>query len=197
MFVPYDDFLERNLCDLENDKSTMSFVEALLRETAIINPNLSVESVMKAIQDGNLSWTFVENQRKNVVVERLGVIQGFDEIQCCRLFEKLDGMIPTHWIEEKSNAIAAIKNIFYECWLMKCMYSVSKRNDAHVHVLQSFLPYFCHLNSESEGCRRDGYLSQNAKRRCSDVEERETLDVEPNVLLQNTTGSSNIQASSS
>lgn len=120
------------MSESENDKSTTkSFGEVLLREGAIINPNVSAKSVERAMTDGNLSWTLVENQRKHVVIERLGAITGFDETQCDRLFDKLDGMIPTDSETEQAKAIAAVKNVFYKSWLMKCMHRVSKCNIAH------------------------------------------------------------------
>ena len=104
------------------------FGDALRREVSVLDPNVSAESVRNVVKSGRLSWAIVENQRKEFVVEILKDIEDLDESQCNELFDKMDGMVPFEIDSEdaRRNCALSVKNIFYENWIMKCMYSVSE-----------------------------------------------------------------------
>ena len=104
------------------------FSDALLRKVSVMAPNVSAESVRNVVKSSRLSWAIVENQRKEFVVERLREIEDLDESQCKELFDKMEGMVPNEIDSEdaRRNCALSIKNIFYEKWIMKCMYSVSE-----------------------------------------------------------------------
>ena len=104
------------------------FGDALLRKVSVMNPNVSPESVRNVVKSGQLSWVTVEDQKKEFVVEILREIEDLDESQCNELFDKMDGMVPIEIESEEArrNCALSIKSIFYEKWIMKCMYSVSE-----------------------------------------------------------------------
>ena len=95
-----------------------------MRKANGINPNVEEQSVRNAIENGALSWTMIEDQSKEVVVERLRAIDDLDDDQCNELFEKLDRMIPTDPETKRREHILEVRTQFYEDWVMKCMYGV-------------------------------------------------------------------------
>ena len=53
---------------------------------------------------------------------KLIVIAELDETQCDELFEKLDGAVPIAPEMERQKRIFKKRDIFYQKWIMKCMY---------------------------------------------------------------------------
>lgn len=97
------------------------FADVLFREASSLNPDVEQQSVRDVVEVCDLSWMMIEDQRKEVVVERLRTIGNLDDSQCNQLFETLNGMVPvdrkakgrTHFLNAKKN--------FYEKWIMKRM----------------------------------------------------------------------------
>ena len=123
MFVHHS---ESAVHEVNNDSTIVkNFVDAVVRQATAINSDVKKECVRETIERSGLSWAVIENQRKDLIVEKLRAIAELDETQCNELFEKLDGMIPIAPETERRNRILQMRRVFYQKWIMKCMYSVS------------------------------------------------------------------------
>ena len=112
---------ECRLHELESDKQAVEdFADILVREATSINFDVDEESVRSAIDERGLSWAVVEDRRKEVVMQRLQVIQNLDESQCNELFDKIDGMVPVERDTKRRQCIVELN------WMTKCMYSCSE-----------------------------------------------------------------------
>ena len=110
--------------EVSNDSTIVrNFVDAVVREAIAINSDVKEECVREAIERSALSWEVIENERKDFIVGKLRVIAELDENQCNELFKKLDGMIPIAPETERQNRISEMRSVFYQKWIMKCMYS--------------------------------------------------------------------------
>ena len=120
--------IEGRIRELKDEKPAMGdFIDVLIREATALNRGIEEQSVRVAVDVGELSWTVVEDQRKDSVVERLRAIGHLDESQCNQLFDKMDGMVPINAeAKRRRNLILSIKRDFHKKWIMKCMYSVSE-----------------------------------------------------------------------
>ena len=98
------------------------FGDVLLREVAVMDSNVSAQSVRNVIASGRLSWAVVEGHRKEFVVEILKDIDDLDESQCNELFDKMDRMVPIDPEEARRKSVLSMKRVLYEKWIMKCMY---------------------------------------------------------------------------
>ena len=109
-----------------NDEKLVSedFVRALIREAMVVNSNVEEQSIREAIEVGALSWEMIENQGKEVFVEKMKTIELLDESQCNELFDKINGMTPTELQRKRRDYVLTVIRRFYEKWIMKCMYSV-------------------------------------------------------------------------
>ena len=116
----FSNIAERRRHELESDEHSEDFADILVREAISLNPNVEEESVRTAINEGGLSWTVVEDRRKEDVLERLRVIQNLDESQCKELFDKMDGMIPVERDTKRRQCIVELN------WITRCMYSISE-----------------------------------------------------------------------
>ena len=68
--------------ELDDDKLVSAeFVRIFVREAITINPNVEESAVRKAVEVGALSWKMMENQSKEVVVDKLKAIDLLDESQ--------------------------------------------------------------------------------------------------------------------
>ena len=111
---------ESQLRKLENENpANDNFADILLREANAINSKVDAQSVCSAME--------IEDQKKVSVVDRLTAI--------IRLFDKIDGMVPIDSKRERRDYIIKMKRIFYEKWIMKCMYRICSRFSVDVHVL--------------------------------------------------------------
>ena len=120
-------YSESYLNKMENENNNVEHFEVcLLREVTNINPNLTMESIRKAVEHGGLSWEIFEDQRKEDIVEKLQDIDSLNESQCNTLFDNLNGMRPNELKRTKRDYILSMKCDFYEKWIMKCMYSISE-----------------------------------------------------------------------
>ena len=123
MFVHHS---ESAFHEVSNDSTIVrNFVDAVVREATAINSDAKKECVRKAIERSGLSWAVIENERKDFIVGKLRVIAELDVNQCNELFEKLDEMIPIAPEKERQNRILKMRSVFYQKWIMKCMYIVS------------------------------------------------------------------------
>ena len=121
MFIRHS---ENRIHEVNDEKSNVeSFDNVVIREATAINSNVKEDSVRRAIERGALSWEMIENQRKDFIVGKLRVIAELDETQCNTLFRKLDGMIPIAPEMKRRNSILKMRRIFYQKWIMKCVYS--------------------------------------------------------------------------
>lgn len=116
-------FLESRAQELEDDElSKEMFVDALFREAKALNSDVDERSVRVAINDGDLSWAVIEDQKKHVMVQTLRGIENLDESQCKNLFEKMDGLVPTKRRWMRRACALRMKSNFCE----KCMCCISE-----------------------------------------------------------------------
>ena len=104
--------------------ATDDFADVLIREAKAFNHDVEEQSVRAAVDVGGLSWTVIENDRKEFVVGRLRGIGHLDESQCNELFDTMDGLVPFPPETARRNCILSMKRDLHEKWIMKCMYSV-------------------------------------------------------------------------
>ena len=100
------------------------FVHILVREALIINSNAEESSFRKAVEVGQLSWEMIENEGKEVMVEKLKAVDLLDEPQCNELFDKINGMRPTELQRKRRDYLLTVIRRFYEKWITKCMYCI-------------------------------------------------------------------------
>ena len=110
---------DNRMREIQDEKPVLGhFADVLIREAIAMNANINEQSARNVIESSALSWAVMENQRKEVIVERLRAIEHLDESQCNELFDKMD-----KWILQQPNkrqdCIVALNRI------MKCMCSVS------------------------------------------------------------------------
>ena len=131
---------EARIHELKDEKPAVEeFADVLLREAKALNRDVVEQSVRVAVDVGSLSWTVIEDQRKEFVVEKLRAIGNLDESQCNELFDKMDGMVPINSETKRRNVILSMKGDFHETWIMKCMFkllfSALHFDDIHVSFL--------------------------------------------------------------
>ena len=102
-----------------------NFDNILVREATAINSKVEAHSARDAIERGNLSWSTVEDQTKEVVVRKLRTIEHLDEAQCIELFDKIHGMILIQPERKRRDYIFKIIRGFYARWIMKRMCHIS------------------------------------------------------------------------
>ena len=118
---------EGRIHELKYEKpATDDFADVLIREAKAFNHDVEEQSVRAAVAVGGLSWTVIENERKELVVDRLRAIGHLNESQCNELFDKMDRLVAISPAPEteRRNCILSMKRDFHEKWVVKCMYCV-------------------------------------------------------------------------
>ena len=119
----FDDYLGRELNELENERFTVeNFEGALLREASALNYDVTVDSIRKVVESVDLSWSMIEDQNKQSVMEKFKAIENLDEAQCNALFDKMNEMRSIELKKKKQDIILSMIRILCDGWVMKCMY---------------------------------------------------------------------------
>ena len=122
--MPFIHLSETRLHELANENHAMEdFAGVLAREAIAINSKVETHSVRSAIERDNLSWSTVEDQSKEFLVERFKAIENLDEDQRIALFDQIYAMTLKQPARKRRDYVFKIINGFYLKWIIECMYS--------------------------------------------------------------------------